>query len=56
MENSEKDTYSYKGWLISDEIWKRAIAIWTYSLVTGIFIWAIIFFVALFLSIIFSLY
>jgi hypothetical protein len=26
-----KDTYSYKGWIISDNFLKRALAIWGYS-------------------------
>jgi ABC-type lipoprotein release transport system permease subunit len=28
-----KDTYSYRGWIVSDKFYKRAIAIWLYSLV-----------------------
>lgn len=33
MSNGNSDTYSYKGWLISDSFWKRAIAVVGYSFV-----------------------
>lgn len=29
--NSEEDTYSYKGWLVSDKFMKRVIAVWLHN-------------------------
>ena len=31
-----KETYSYKGWLISDNFWKRAFAVYGYSLIASL--------------------
>jgi len=39
MSNGETDTYSYKGWLISDSFLKRALAVFGYNLVAGLIIW-----------------
>ena len=39
MSNDGTDTYSYKGWLISDSFLKRAFAVFGYNLVAGLIIW-----------------
>ena len=28
-----EDTYSYRGWIVSDSFWKRALAVFGYGLV-----------------------
>lgn len=38
VQNTKVDTYSYKGWLLSDSFLKRAFAIYGYSLVAGLII------------------
>lgn len=35
----KKETYSYKGWLISDNFIKRSFASLGYHIMGGIFIW-----------------
>ncbi|MBD3309749.1 hypothetical protein GF351_00870 [Candidatus Woesearchaeota archaeon] len=35
---AKKETYSYRGWLISDNFLKRAFAIYGYTLVAGLVI------------------
>jgi len=35
---NKKDTYSYKGWLNSDNFLKRAFAIYGYSMIAGLII------------------
>ena len=35
---TKKDTYSYKGWLISDNFLKRAFAVYGYMMVAGLII------------------
>lgn len=37
-ETKEDDTYSYRGWLVSDHYWKRMLAIQGYGLVMYIII------------------
>lgn len=39
---TNKDTYSYKGWLQSDHFLKRAFAIFGYQLVAGLIIQAVL--------------
>jgi hypothetical protein len=39
MSNGGTDTYSYKGWLVSDSFLKRALAVFGYNLVAGLIIW-----------------
>lgn len=39
---NQGDTYSYKGWLISDNFWKRAFAVFGYSLVAPVIIYGAI--------------
>jgi len=52
----EEDTYSYKGWLISDSFWKRTVAVWGYIL-TGLAVAVIILLASIGLgSIIFALF
>lgn len=41
--NTGADTYSYKGWLNSDHFWKRAVAIWGYSIALTLAVWFIFF-------------
>ncbi len=33
-----EDTYSYRGWLVSDSFWKRALAVFGYGLVAQLII------------------
>ncbi len=37
------DTFSYKGWLVSDKLWKRALAVVGYNLFGQAFISILIF-------------
>lgn len=37
IDPNNKDTYSYRGWLVSDKFYKRMLAIWGYTVV-GTFI------------------
>jgi hypothetical protein len=37
-----EDTYSYKGWLLSDFILKRAFAIMGHYLLAGLVLWIVI--------------
>jgi hypothetical protein len=39
VSNGGTDTYSYKGWLVSDSFIKRALAVFCYNLVAGLIIW-----------------
>lgn len=39
MSNGGTDTYSHKGWLVSDSFLKRALAVFGYNLVAGLIIW-----------------
>ena len=41
MAKNEEDTYSYKGWLTSDNFLKRAFGVLGYNFVAGLIIWAI---------------
>lgn len=36
--SKDVDTYSYKGWLISDNFFKRAFAIYGYCMIAGLLI------------------
>jgi hypothetical protein len=38
----DTDTYSYKGWLISDKFHRRALAVFGYSMVVGLVVYGII--------------
>lgn len=38
-----EDTYSYKGWLVSDSFLKRMLAIMGYNMVGGMIIYGIMF-------------
>ena len=38
MASNKPDTYSYKGWLISDNFLKRAFAVYGYTMVAGLII------------------
>lgn len=38
-----EDTYSYRGWLVSDSFIKRALAIWGYTMVIQVIIIAVLF-------------
>jgi hypothetical protein len=38
-----EDTYSYKGWIISDSFFKRMLAIMGYNMVGGLLIYAVFF-------------
>jgi hypothetical protein len=40
MSNKKPDTYSYKGWIISDSFVKRALASVGYHIVGGLLIYA----------------
>jgi len=37
----EEDTYSYRGWVVSDHFWKRAFGIFGYGLAAEIVIFLI---------------
>ncbi len=37
-----EDTYSYRGWLVSDSYWKRALAVFGYGLVAQLIIGAVL--------------
>jgi len=39
---NKKDTHNYKGWLNSDNFWKRAFAIFGYSLIPMLIIYGIL--------------
>ena len=51
-----KETYGYKGWLISDSFMKRAFACLGYQLVAGLMIYGVILGVMLVFVIIFGLF
>jgi len=42
-----KSNKSYDGWLVSNNFWKRAMAVWLYGSVIQAVIYAIIFFIFL---------
>ncbi|MCC7565431.1 MAG: hypothetical protein KO206_04020 [Methanomicrobiaceae archaeon] len=42
MFEDSSDTYSYKGWLVSDSFLKRAFAVFGYNLVAGLIIWLLL--------------
>ncbi len=50
MSNGGTDTYSYKGWLISDSFLKRAFAVFGYNLVAGLIIWVGLFIIFMFFA------
>lgn len=39
----KKENKQYNGWLVSNNFWKRAIAVWAYGLVIPGIIYAVIF-------------
>lgn len=49
---STEDTFSYKGWLISDSFLKRSFAVFGYSLIPPLLIYAVILVLALFFGLI----
>jgi hypothetical protein len=52
---AKKDTYSYKGWLVSDRFVKRALAVLGYQMVAALIIYGIIFVLIIILAILFGL-
>jgi len=38
MKKEEEDTYSYRGWLVSDSLIKRAFAVWGHYMVAGLIV------------------
>lgn len=48
---TKKDTHSYKGWLNSDNFYKRAFAIFGYSLVPMLLIYGVIVVLAIIIGI-----
>ncbi len=50
MSNDGTDTYSYKGWLVSDSFLKRAFAVFAYNLVAGLIIWVCLFIIFMFFA------
>jgi hypothetical protein len=40
MMTKKEDTYSYKGWLVSDFIVKRAFAVMGHYMLAGLIVWA----------------
>ena len=55
IKEKEEETYSYKGWLISDSFLKRAFAVYGYSLVAGLIISLIVMIPLIILFFIFGL-
>ena len=47
MGEKKEETYSYKGWLISDNFWKRAFAVLGYYSVASMVVGAVFFVVLL---------
>ncbi|MFO8016579.1 MAG: hypothetical protein R6U32_05730 [Candidatus Woesearchaeota archaeon] len=43
----KQDTYSYKGWLVSDNFLKRAFAVLGYQFVAGMIVYVVILIVVL---------
>lgn len=43
MGEKKEETYSYKGWLISDSFWKRAFAVLGYYSVASLIISVVVF-------------
>ena len=52
MSNGGADTYSYKGWLVSDSFLKRAFAVFAYNLVAGLIIWVCLFIIFMLFAVI----
>lgn len=48
--HSKKDTYSYKGWLTSDNFFKRAFAVLGYSVVAQFFLSLFLFAILIFIK------
>lgn len=44
MDKNDGDTYSYRGWLVSDKLWKRLFAFAGYSVASSIVAWGMIIF------------
>ncbi len=51
MSSAKEDTYSYKGWLVSDHFIKRVAAVYGYYLVGGLVVAAVIIFLMLLMGI-----
>jgi len=49
MTAKKKDTYSYKGWLNSDNFFKRAFAIFGYNLVPTLIVYILVYILILIL-------
>ena len=47
---AEKDTYSYKGWLVSDRFMKRVTAVWSYALLGTIMAYTLLFCIGLLIN------
>ena len=43
----DKDTYSYKGWLVSDDLIKRSFAVLGHYLFAGLILWGVLFIIFL---------
>jgi hypothetical protein len=39
MADEVEDSYSYRGWMNSDSILKRAIGVWLYAMAGGLIVW-----------------
>lgn len=51
MRKRDDDTYSYKGWLLSDKWYRRAIAVYGYAFIGGFIAVFIIYVIAIILGI-----
>lgn len=50
-DQSEEDTYSYKGWIVSDKFWKRSLAVFGYGWIPALVVW----FIAVLFTLMFAL-
>lgn len=55
MAKKKKDTYSYKGWLVSDYFWKRALAIFGYHMAITAIIYGALIIIWIFFMMIFMM-
>jgi hypothetical protein len=46
----KKDTYSYKGWLHSDYLWKRAMAVYGHTLFFGLMLMTLVLILAVIIA------
>jgi hypothetical protein len=49
------DTYSYRGWLVSDSLWKRVVAVWIYAVIGGLVVWGVFMVIVLLSAFIFGM-